>query len=227
MYNPSHFQVTETSSLHALMEAHPLGMLVTHSDQGLDANHLPFLLHRPAAAHAQDTAGTPEQGHTPLHLWAHVARANPLVQQLVDGQPVLVVFRAEEAYISPNWFPSKHATHQQVPTWNYRVVHAHGRIRLRDDEAFVRGVVARLTRMHEQQVQAALPHPAGAWKMGDAEPAYLQRMLQAIVGIEVEVARLEGKFKLSQNRVPEDRAGAAAALQALGQTAMAGHMAPT
>ena len=205
MYNPSHFKIDDPASLHALIQAHPLGCLVTQSDAGLDANHLPFEL-------LQDEDGV-------LRLTAHVARANPVWQQIRDDSPVLVIFRAEQAYISPNWYPSKHETHEQVPTWNYRVVHAHGRIGVRDDEKFVRGVVGRLTRRHEASNNAEAP-----WKMSDAPPDYLQRMLGAIVGLEITVDRLEAKFKLSQNKQQRDRLGAVQALEQLGQLDLAQSM---
>lgn len=202
MYNPCHFKVDDPTALHALIQAHPLGCLVTHSDSGLDANHLPFEL-------LQDEDGV-------LRLIAHVARANPVWQQIRDDSSVLVIFRAEQAYISPNWYPSKHENHEQVPTWNYRVVHAHGRIGVRDDEKFVRGVVGRLTRRHEARNNAQAP-----WKMSDAPPDYLQRMLGAIVGLEITVDRLEAKFKLSQNKQQRDRLGAVQALEQLGQLDLA------
>ena len=202
MYNPSHFKTDDPASLHDLIQAHPLGCLVTHSDSGLDANHLPFEL-------LQDEDGV-------LRLIAHVARANPVWQQIRDDSSVLVIFRAEQAYISPNWYPSKHENHEQVPTWNYRVVHAHGRIGVRDDEKFVRGVVGRLTRRHEASNNAEAP-----WKMSDAPPDYLQRMLGAIVGLEITVDRLEAKFKLSQNKQQRDRLGAVQALEQLGQLDLA------
>lgn len=195
MYNPAHFAETRPEALHALIRDHPLGMLVTHGDGGLDANHLPFEL-------------DPSFG-TLGRLRAHVARANPVWQQIPDGAQVMVVFRAAEAYISPNWYPSKHETHRLVPTWNYSVVHAHGAIRFHDDEKHVRGVVARLTRRHE----AGQPVP---WKMGDAPPGHIDALLGAIVGLEVHLTRLEGKFKLSQNREPRDVRGAAEALYAQG-----------
>ncbi|GGH62895.1 hypothetical protein GCM10010975_28120 [Comamonas phosphati] len=205
MYNPSHFQIDDPATLQALIQAHPLGCLVTQSGAGLDANHLPFEL-------LQDEGG-------PLRLIAHVARSNPVWQQVRDGGQVLVSFRAEQAYVSPSWYPSKHETHEQVPTWNYRVVHAHGRIGVRDDEKFVRAVVGRLTRRHE-----ALNNAQAPWKMSDAPPDYLQRMLGAIVGLEIDVERLEGKFKLSQNKQERDRLGAAQALDELGHAAIARSM---
>lgn len=165
------------------------------TENGLDANHLPFEL----LTDAMPDGGT--------QLIAHVARANPLWQQVSCGDQVLVIFRAEDAYISPNWYPSKQQAHEQVPTWNYRVVHAHGRIKVRDDGKFVRSVVARLTRNHEKR-----SHPDAMWKMSDAPEAYLQHMLQSIVGLQIDVTRLEGKFKLSQNKQEQDRLGAIEAL---------------
>lgn len=118
-------------------------------------------------------------------------------QELSDGDEVLVVFRAGDAYISPNWYPSKHDFHRQVPTWNYRVVHAHGRVTIRDDERFVRGLVARLTRAH-------VAFQATPWKMGDSDSDFIDTMLKAIVGLEIEITRLVGKSKLSQNKEVRD-----------------------
>jgi transcriptional regulator len=174
-------------------------MLVTHGSNGLDANHLPFEL----------DAQVGSQGI----LRCHVARSNPLWRAVENGASVLVVFRAEEAYVSPNWYPGKHENPKQVPTWNYSVVHVHGHISVHDDEKYVRGVVARLTRTHE----AAQRFP---WKMTDAPPDYIDAMLKAIVGIEIEITRVEGKFKLSQNRDTRDRIGAGEALIAAGNVAL-------
>jgi transcriptional regulator len=131
-----------------------------------------------------------------------------------DGDDVLVIFRAADGYISPSWYPSKHEHHQQVPTWNYSVVHAHGRIQIRDDARFVRRLLANLTRHHE----AGEPTP---WKMADAPRDYLETMVQAVVGIEIEITELVGKFKLGQNKEATDRLGAANTLQERGQTALA------
>lgn len=200
MYIPAHFAETRPEALHQIMRAHPLGMLVTHGDAGLDAEHLPFELDAGTGAH-----GT---------LMAHVARANTLWQRCPSGTPVMVVFRGAQAYVSPSWYPSKHETHRQVPTWNYEAVHAHGTLTVHDDERFVRRLVARLTRRHE----AAEAKP---WKMGDATPEYLEAMLRNIVGIEITLVSLVGKVKLSQNREPRDRLGAAGALEARGQHAIA------
>ncbi|MBV7415318.1 FMN-binding negative transcriptional regulator [Aeromonas sp. sif2433] len=203
MYLPSHFAAADPEALHQLVRAHPLGALVTHGEQGLDANHLPF----------EFDAGEGEHGI----LRAHVARNNPLWQEVKEGDEVLVIFKAVDGYVSPSWYPSKQAHHQQVPTWNYAVVHAHGRIRVRDDARFVRRLLASLTRVHE----AAEPAP---WKMADAPRDYIEAMVQAVVGIEIEVSQLVGKFKLSQNKEEGDRLGAVDALQAKGQTALAAAM---
>lgn len=192
MYTPSHFALVQPDELHRIMRTYALGTLVTHSADGLDANHLPFEFEA-----AQGPLGT---------LTGHVARANSVWQQCAAGAEVLVIFRGVEGYISPSWYPSKHEAHRQVPTWNYEVVHAHGRLTVRDDEKFVRGVVGRLTRRHE----AGEPQP---WKMGDAAPGYIDAMLQAIVGLEITITRLEGKAKLSQNKELRDRQGAVAALR--------------
>lgn len=200
MYLPPHFAVTDSETLHQLIRVYPLGALITHGERGLDADHLPF----------EFDAGEGEHGV----LRAHVARNNPLWQAVTDGQEVLVIFRAADGYVSPNWYPSKQEHHKQVPTWNYAVVHAHGRIRVRDDARFVRRLLASLTRVHE----AAEPAP---WKMADAPRDYLEAMVAAVVGIEVEITGLVGKFKLSQNKEGADRQGAIDTLQERGQGALA------
>jgi transcriptional regulator len=200
MYTPAHFRLADPAALHRIIREHPLGVLVTTTADGLDANHIPFEFDPDAGPHGR--------------LTAHVARANPVWQQCADGADVLVIFRGHESYISPNWYPSKHETHRQVPTWNYEVVHAHGRLTVQDHDSFVRGVVARLTRTHE----APEPRP---WKMGDSAPEYIDGMLRAIVGIEIAITRLEGKSKLSQNREPRDRLQAADTLQERGKAELA------
>jgi transcriptional regulator len=204
MYLPPHFAEHDAQQLHRIVREAPLGALVTHTAGGLDADHIPFELDA-----ARGPCGT---------LQGHVARANPLWQRVADGAEVLVIFRAQQGYISPGWYPGKQETHRMVPTWNYEVVHAHGRLRVVDDARFVRGVVARLTRRHE----AAEPQP---WKMGEAPPDFLEQLLAMIVGIEVEISRLEGKRKLGQNREARDVAGAVQALHERGQAGLAEAMA--
>lgn len=126
---------------------------------------------------------------------------------------MLVVFRGAEAYISPTWYPSKHETHKQVPTWNYKVVHAHGKITIRDDERYVRGLVALLTRTHE----SSQPKP---WKMTDGPKEYIAQMIQAIIGVDIEITRLVGKFKMSQNKEERDIRSVAQTLKEGGKTAL-------
>lgn len=203
MYIPAHFDEPRLDALHALIRQHPFGALVTQGAQGLDANHLPF-----------DLDAQPGE---PGVLRAHVARANPLWRDVKDGDEVLAIFQAGDAYVSPNWYPSKQEQHRQVPTWNYMVVHAHGRIRVRDDERFVRAVIGRLTKTHE----AAQPAP---WKMSDSPRDYIDTLVQAIVGIEIGITRLAGKSKLSQNRELRDLQGATEGLKAGGNDAVADAM---
>lgn len=205
MYIPPHFAVVQPGELHRIIREHPLGTLVRQGPGGLDADHIPFEF---------DPAAGP-QGT----LSAHVARANPLWQECAPGTPVLVIFRGAQAFISPSWYPSKHEAHRQVPTWNYEVVHARGTLTLHDDERFVRGLVARLTRRHE----ASEPKP---WKMSDSKPDYIDEMLRHIVGIQVTVTSLVGKSKLGQNKELRDRLGAADTLADRGHEELARLMRP-
>ncbi len=195
MYVPEHFDEPSRDVLFDLIEECPLGVLITHGSDGLDANHIPFLLDR-------------QQGEIGA-LHCHVARNNPVWQAVSNGDEVLVVFRATDAYISPQWYPSKQEHHRQVPTWNYLVAHAHGRITIHDDERYVRRNVARLSHRHE----ASQPVP---WKMGDAPRDFIDSMTKAIVGLEIEITRLIGKAKLSQNKEVRDIRKAAETLGAHG-----------
>ncbi|HSG79911.1 MAG TPA: FMN-binding negative transcriptional regulator, partial [Acidimicrobiia bacterium] len=185
MYLPSHFEETRIDELQRIIRDHPLGALVVAGPSGLDANHLPFELDT-----GEGDAGV---------LRTHVARANPLAGEAHDGDEALVIFRGPEAYVSPNWYPSKPETHRLVPTWNYQVVHVHGRMAIRDDVKHLRGLVARLTRTHESA--AGEPTP---WRMADSPAEYIDMMLAAIVGIDVVIERVVGKCKLSQNREARD-----------------------
>jgi transcriptional regulator len=199
MYVPAHFSVPDNEALYRLIRENALGILVTNGGSGLDANHIPFELE-------------PQQGQHGV-LRAHVARGNPVWKDVRDGAEVMVIFRAEDAYVSPNWYPTKHEFHKQVPTWNYRVVHVHGTITIHDDEAFLRGLVGRLTLTHE--ASQAVP-----WRMEDAPKDYIAAMLKAIVGLEIHITRLVGKFKLSQNRELRDRLSLGEALKKQGDTAL-------
>jgi transcriptional regulator len=196
MYLPAHFAQSDPAALEALMREHPLAALVTLQDGTPTADHVPL---------EYDAASRTLRGH--------VARANPLWRE-AQGQTVLAIFRGPQAYVSPSWYPSKAATHKVVPTWNYAVVHAHGVLQAVEDAPWLRALVSRLTAHHEAA-------HAAPWAVTDAPDDYVQQMLRAIVGIEIAVDRLVGKWKLSQNRSDADRAGVVAGLQAGGADAQA------
>jgi len=200
MYIPAAFAEIRPQELTRIIREHPLGLLIRSGADGLDADHIPFLFDPTSGEH-----GT---------LTAHVARANPLWRDCSHTTEVLVVFRGEHGYISPNWYPSKHEEHQQVPTWNYEVVHAYGTLTVHDDARFLRAVVGRLTKRHEQI-------EAKPWKMSDAAPGVIDAFLQEIVGIEIPITRLVGKRKLSQTKSDRDRLGAAQGLAGVGNHALA------
>ncbi len=189
MYLPKHFEQPDAAALEKLMREHPLATLVSTGPDGLTANHIPLEF---------DVASQTLRGH--------VARANP-VWKVAAGQPVLAVFQGPQAYVTPNWYPAKAATHKVVPTWNYAVVHAHGTLAVTEDAPWLHALVSRLTRHHE----STQPQP---WAVSDAPDEYIQQMLRAIVGIELPVQRLVGKYKLHQNHPAETHAGV---VQGLGQ----------
>ena len=192
MYLPKHFEQHDPAALQALMHEHPLATLVSTGAEGLTADHVP--LEFDAAAGPQGT------------LRGHVARANPLWQH-AGGQAVLAVFGGAQAYVSPSWYASKAQTHKVVPTWNYAVVHAHGVLHAVEDAPWLHDLVTRLTARHESP-------RAEPWAVSDAPDDFVQQMLRAIVGIEIPLTRLVGKWKLSQNRSASDRAGVVAGLRA-------------
>ncbi len=186
MYLPNHFKESRVEPLQGLIRAHPLGMLITLADAGLQANPIPFLIDATPAP-----LGT---------LRGHVARANPLWRETRTEVEALVVFQGPQVYISPSMYPTKAAIGKVVPTWNYVTVQARGTLRVHDDATWVRGIVERLTLTHE----AARPVP---WAVSDAPADYIETMLRAIVGIEIELTALQGKWKVSQNRDAVDRQG--------------------
>ncbi|MSU25070.1 MAG: FMN-binding negative transcriptional regulator [Opitutus sp.] len=194
MYNPSHFEETRPAILHDLVVTHPLGALVTLTTTGLDANHLPFEL-----AATAGPLGT---------LRGHVARANRVWQDFSRDIDVLVIFQGPSAYITPSWYETKKETGKVVPTYNYCTVHAHGPLRVIDDREWLRGMVTRLTQRFESTRSAP-------WAVADAPPDFIDQQLAAIVGIEIPIARIVGKWKVSQNR-PADRAKVEASLRAQG-----------
>ena len=193
MYLPSHFAETRPEVLHALVRAQPLAVLVTHGAEGLEANHVPLLLD---VGPAGETA-----------LLGHVARANPVWR--LDGAEALAIFQGPQAYVSPSWYPSKREHGKVVPTWNYVTVHAYGRLRVHDDPAWLRRLLDRLT----TQMEAPRAQP---WAVGDAPADYLEKMISMVVGVELRVERLEGKWKVSQNQPAANRAGVIVGLDAMG-----------
>lgn len=196
MYIPKHFDEPRTEVLHELMRARPLATLVTHGPDGLDANHIPLHL-------------SPEPA--PLGaLRGHIARANPLHTLCDDGHQALAIFHGPDAYITPSWYPTKAETGKAVPTWNYAVVHAYGTLRVIDDSAWLRAHLETLT----DQQEAAFPDP---WHVADAPSEYTERLIEAIVGIELEITRLSGKWKASQNQPAQNRAGVVQGLRACGE----------
>lgn len=205
MYLPHHFREDRVEVLARLIETDPLGLLIRSVEGRPFADSIPFLLDGAAAGG---------------RLLAHVARANPLVSEPGDGREVLVVFQGPQAYVSPSWYPSKAEHGRVVPTWNYVMVQVRGRSRLVDDAAFKRDVVERLTNRHE----ASRTEP---WSVGEAPAAFVDAQLRAIVGLEIEITSIEGKWKTSGNRSQPDRAGVAAGLAAEGARAMADLVAPS
>jgi transcriptional regulator len=200
MYLPAHFAETRVDLLHAAIRDAGLATLVTTGPGGLDASHLPFLLDPTPA---------------PLgRLVGHLARANPCWRETPASSEALVIFLGPDAYVTPSWYATKRETGKVVPTWNYLTIHARGRVTFFDDNDRLLDLVTRLTDREEQPRTAP-------WKVTDAPADYVDGMLQAIVGVELEITRLEGKWKASQNRTAADREGVAAGLEAEGLGAMA------
>lgn len=194
MYLPAHFEENRSEVLHALLRAQPFATLATQGADGLTADHLPLHL---------------EPGIGPFGaLHGHVARANPLWQQAADSE-VLAIFHGPQAYVTPSWYPGKREHGKAVPTWNYVVAHARGRLRVIDDPAWLRRQVETLVARHE----AGFAEP---WRIADAPPDYIDRMLTAIVGIEIVITDLTGKWKTSQNQPAANRAGVVAGLREQG-----------
>ena len=192
MYVPKHFAVDDTDECLALMQAHPLATVVQHAEAGLQANHIPLLVERKNDAWV---------------IRGHVARANAMWQ--AANSDVLLVFQGADAYISPNWYASKAVDHKAVPTWNYAAVHVSGRLVVHEDEAWLHALLTDLTAEHEQQ----MPTP---WGLNDAPEAYIAANLRALVGIEIEVKQVVGKWKVSQNHPQANRETVCQALRQAG-----------
>jgi transcriptional regulator len=201
MYVPPHFEETDPNEIRSIVEAAPLACVVAQTGQGLVANHIP-LIARPDGV-----------------LIGHVALANEMHRLIAEGQDVIAVFRGGDAYVSPNFYPSKPEHHRHVPTWNYQVVHVHGAIAFQHDEPSKRAAVGLLTRLHERRLNGAT-----AWRMADAPADYMETMLGAIVAFRITPTRTLAKSKLSQNRERRDYLGAIAGLRASGADALAARM---
>lgn len=195
MYQPPHFREDRLEVHHALIRAHPLGLLVTNGSTGLLANPVPFMLDEAASPH-----GT---------LRAHLARANPQWRDFDPAQEALVVFQGTETYITPSWYEAKREHGKVVPTWNYAIVQAYGRMRVMDDPQWLLRQISAITTAQE----ASLPEP---WAVDDAPADFLAAQLKGIVGVEIEITRIEGKWKVSQNRSEADRKGVAEGLRGSG-----------
>jgi transcriptional regulator len=198
MYNPAHFREERVEVLHQLIQQHRLATLVTLGADGLIANHMPLVL-EPAPA----PLGT---------LRGHLSRANSQWRDSLPGVSALAIFQGPQAYITPSWYPTREETGRVVPTWNYVVVHAYGPLRTFEDRCLLEQHLRTLTTLQE----AALPHP---WSVDDAPIDFFQSQLTAIIGIEIPLSRLEGKWKVSQNRSATDRAGVVSGLHASGTAA--------
>jgi transcriptional regulator len=197
MYLPKHFAEERPEVLHELIRRRPLATLVTLSADGLVANSLPLLL-------------VPEEGGR-LFLRGHVARANPVWRESLPDVDVLALFQGEDAYISPSWYPAKAEHGRVVPTWNYVTVQARGRLRFIDDPAWLKDLLERLTHEHEDK-------RAAPWRLSDAPVDYIEKMLAAVVGLELEVTQLVGKWKASQNQPVEAREGVVRGLREEGRS---------
>ncbi|RDV04273.1 FMN-binding negative transcriptional regulator [Undibacter mobilis] len=198
MYQPPHFREDRIDVQHALIAAHPLGLLITSGPGGLQANPAPFLI----------DAGASERGT----LRAHLARANPQLAELAAVSECLVVFQGPQHYISPSLYPTKQETGKVVPTWNYITVHAWGTPRVMDNAAWLRQQIDDLTRHNERGQRAP-------WNVSDAPDTFIAAQIKGIVGVEIPIARIEGKWKVSQNRTAADQQGVAAGLRGLGSEA--------
>ena len=196
MYQPPAFREDRTDVQHALIRAHPLGLLITAGPAGLVANLFPFLL---------DGAG-PEKGTLRLHI----ARANPQWRELEAVEQCLVVFQGPQDYVTPSWYATKRETGKVVPTWNYATVHVWGRPRVMNDDAWLRRQLDDLTASREGLREVP-------WKVDDAPADFVAMQMRAIVGIEIPIDRIEGKWKMSQNRPEADRAGVIEGFRATGE----------
>lgn len=192
MYTPVYHAFNDIEKMRAHIAAHPLGAWVCHAHGQLIANHIPFVLDAKHGSHGR--------------LLAHVSRANSVWRELIGGAPSVVMFMGPSAYITPSWYPGKRQHGKVFPTWNYVTVHAHGMARAMEDTCWILDVLNRLTDTQESQ-------RTEPWKVSDAPSAYIDKMLRAVVGIEITIDRVEGRLKVSQDEDEQDRRGTVEALQ--------------
>ncbi len=207
MYQPLHHVETRIEVMHALIRAHPLGLLVSAGADGPTANALPFLLDADAGPKGR--------------LRAHLARANPQWREIAANSeaPVLAVFQGIDTYVTPSWYATKRETGKVVPTWNYAMVQVRGKARVMDDRDWLASQIDELTRTHESGLKPR------EWEVSDAPAPFIEAQMRAIVGLEIEIAEISGKWKVSQNRPAADRAGVVAGLRADTGRPVAGAMA--
>lgn len=183
MYIPKHFEETRIDVLHAMIRANPLATLVTLADGQFNANHIPMVLDAESGI-----------------LRAHIARANSLWKTFDENSGCMAIFQGPVSYISPSYYPSKKISERVVPTWNYAVVHVHAKLKVIDNAAWILNQINTLT----QQQEAAREQP---WKVSDAPADYVDQLLGALIGLELSIERIEGKWKVSQNQSPLDHQG--------------------
>ncbi|WP_027057212.1 FMN-binding negative transcriptional regulator [Mesorhizobium loti] len=194
MYEPPHFKETRVEILHGLIRAHPLGMLISNGPDGPEANAIPFLLDGAVSANGR--------------LRAHMAKANPQWKLIAENpsSPVLVVFQGTDAYVTPSWYETKRETGKVVPTWNYAIVQVRGTAKVIDDQDWLAQQIADLTVSQEGPREAP-------WAVTDAPAPFIQSQIKGIIGLEIEITEIHGKWKVSQNRPVADRAGVAQGLE--------------
>ena len=193
MYAPTHFKKDNQETLHQYIRDVTLGVLIIADDQGIEANHVPFHL-------------VPGKDGGNGYLQCHLARANPVWQRIKNGDKVLVVFQGPHAYVSPSWYATKAETGKVVPTWNYLAVHAEGTAQGVQDADWLKQQLNHLTDHHE----SPMPKP---WSVADAPADYTDRLVNAIVGVEIKIEKLTGKLKASQNQPERNQAGVKEGLQ--------------
>ena len=201
MYEPTHFVEDNLETIHALIRARPLGLLISSDADGVQANAVPFILNADAGPNGA--------------LKAHVARANPQWQHLKDGARALVVFQGPDAYVTPSWYAAKKEHGKVVPTWNYAMVQVRGTVTIHEHPQWLMPQVTALTEAHE----GARAEP---WAVSDAPERFVDMQMRAIVGIEIAIEDIRGKWKVSQNRSEADQVGVAAGMAAEAETEMAG-----